>query len=58
MFFVAIPLPVTGAWTGAVAAWLFGVKKKEALLFISFGVVIAGVLVTLISLGFINFFNI
>lgn len=58
MFFVAIPLPVTGAWTGAVAAWLFGIEKKEAVAYISFGVLIAGVLVTLISLGFINFFNI
>ena len=26
ILFVAIPLPVTGAWTGSVAAWLFGFR--------------------------------
>ena len=28
ILFVAIPLPVTGAWTGSLAAFLFGVKKR------------------------------
>ncbi len=58
IFFVAIPLPVTGAWTGAVAAWLFGIEKKEAVAYITLGVIIAGILVTLLSLGFFNIFNI
>ncbi|MFC1860125.1 COG2426 family protein [Chloroflexota bacterium] len=44
--FVAIPLPVTGAWTGSLAAVLFGLKFKHAFLSIFIGVLIAGVIVT------------
>ena len=58
MFFVSIPLPGTGAWTGAIAAWLFGIDKKQSLIYIFFGVIIAGILTTLISLGIFNLFNI
>ena len=48
--FVAIPLPVTGAWTGSVAAILFGFKFKHAFLAIFVGVFTAGVIVTCLSL--------
>ena len=48
--FVAIPLPVTGAWTGSVAAVLFGLKFKHALLSIFVGILIAGVIVTCATL--------
>ena len=48
--FVAVPLPVTGAWTGSLAAVLFGLKFKYAFLSIFIGVVIAGVIVTCLSL--------
>ena len=48
--FVAIPLPVTGAWTGSLAAVLFGLKFKYAFLSILVGVVIAGVIVTCLCL--------
>jgi len=48
--FVAIPLPVTGAWTGSLAAVLFGLKFKHAMLSIFIGVLIAGVIVTCLSL--------
>jgi len=51
MLFVAIPLPVTGAWTGAVAAFLFGMKFRHALLSITFGVLIAGVVVSIVTYG-------
>ena len=44
--FVAIPLPVTGAWTGSLAAVLFGLKFKHAFLSIFFGILIAGTIVT------------
>ena len=44
--FVAIPLPVTGAWTGSLAAVLFGLKFKHAFLSIAIGVFIAGAIVT------------
>ena len=46
VLFVAIPLPVTGAWTGSLAATLFGLKFKHAFLAICIGVLIAGVIVT------------
>ncbi len=58
MIFVSIPLPGTGAWTGSIAAFLFGFEKKRALLFIFLGVILAAIFVTLISLGVINFNNI
>jgi uncharacterized membrane protein len=44
--FVAIPLPVTGAWTGSLAAVLFGLKFKHAMLSIFIGILIAGIIVT------------
>ncbi len=49
--FVAIPLPITGAWTGCVAASLFGIRLRYALPAIIFGVLLAGVIVTLLTLG-------
>ena len=44
--FVAVPLPVTGAWTGSVLAVLLGMKFKYAFSSITSGVVIAGAIVT------------
>ncbi|MBU1672672.1 MAG: small multi-drug export protein [Actinobacteria bacterium] len=44
--FVAIPLPMTGAWSGAVAAFLFDIPFKKALFWIFIGVLGAGVAVT------------
>lgn len=52
--FVAIPLPITGAWTGAIAAHIFGVRRRYAVLCILLGVLIAGVVVTLASKGVIG----
>jgi len=48
--FVAIPLPFTGVWTGSVAAFLFGVKYKHAFWLISLGALLAGILVTSLTL--------
>jgi len=48
--FVAIPLPVTGAWTGSLAAVLFGLSFRHAFLSIFIGVFIAGAIVTCLSL--------
>ncbi len=50
VLFVAIPLPITGAWTGSLAAVLFGIEFKQALFSIFIGVVIAGVIVTCLTL--------
>ncbi len=49
--FVAIPLPITGGYSGAVAAFVFGIPFKKALPLIFLGVMIAGVIVTGLSLG-------
>jgi len=50
--FVAIPLPFTGAWTGAIAAFLFNIKFKRAFPLIALGIVIAGAIVlTIIKAG-------
>ncbi len=46
MLLVAIPLPVTGAWTGSILAVLLGLKFKSAFTSIVAGVLIAGVIVT------------
>ncbi|MFC1908068.1 COG2426 family protein [Chloroflexota bacterium] len=48
--FVAIPLPITGAWTGSLAAVLFGLKFKHAFLSIFIGILIAGAIVTCATL--------
>ncbi len=48
--FVAIPLPATGAWTGAMIASLLGIPMWHALGSILLGVVIAGVIMTVLSL--------
>ena len=48
--FVAIPLPVTGAWTGSMAGHLFGLKWYKTLLACFVGVCIAGVIVSILSI--------
>jgi uncharacterized membrane protein len=44
--FVAIPLPITGAWTGTLGAWILGVSKKRTMAAVILGVAAAGVIVT------------
>jgi hypothetical protein len=46
VLFVAIPAPVTGAWTGSIVAFLLGIEFKRAFPAIMLGVFIAGVIVT------------
>ena len=54
VLFVSIPLPGTGAWSGAIAANLFNFHVKKAFVAITMGVLIAGVLVALASMGVIK----
>ena len=49
--FVAIPLPGTGAWTGCLIAFIFGMKFWKGLICNAFGIVIADLLVTLSLAG-------
>jgi uncharacterized membrane protein len=50
ILFVAIPLPVTGAWTGSLAAYLFGLDFKKSLVCIFVGICTAAFIVTLATL--------
>ena len=52
--FVAIPLPGTGAWTGALAASLLRMKPKESIFPIFMGVVTAGLIMSLLAFGIIK----
>jgi uncharacterized membrane protein len=52
--FVSIPLPVTGAWTGCVAAYLFGIRRRNAFLAIGLGVCLAGGIVLVTFYGLLN----
>lgn len=56
--FVAIPLPVTGAWTGTLGAWILGLDRKKTLLSVIIGVIVAGCIVTAVSLLGISAFSI
>jgi uncharacterized membrane protein len=60
MLFVAIPLPVTGAYSGTLAAWLLKLEMKKAIWYLALGVVIAGVIVsiaTFTGLGILKIFT-
>lgn len=50
LIFVAIPLPGTGGWTGALLASLLHLDKKKSFVVISLGVFIAGLIMTVLSL--------
>ena len=52
--FVAIPLPITGVYTGTVLAWLLDMDWKKAFPAVGLGVIVAGVVVLLITLGVIS----
>jgi len=44
LLFVALPLPITGAWTGSLVAYLFGLNPKKSIVFIFAGVLVAGII--------------
>ena len=52
--FVGIPLPGTGAWTGALIAAMLDMRLKDSVPMIFLGVVAAGFIVTMITLGVIS----
>ncbi len=55
LLFVAVPLPVTGAWSGCAAAFVFGIRLPHAFLAIAAGTVIAALLTTLPAIGIFTF---
>ena len=56
ILFVAVPLPGSGFWTGAIIAYLFDIPKNRALLLIITGLILCAVLVVLATLGIFSFF--
>lgn len=56
VFFVGIPLPMTGAWSGCLLSWALGIERKKSVVAISLGILIAGILIFLGSLGFFELF--
>ena len=54
LFFVGIPLPGTGGWTGSLIAALINMDKKKALIAIICGVVLAGLIVGTLSFGLLK----
>ena len=54
LLFVAIPLPGTGAWTGALIAALLNIRTSKAVPVILIGVCIAAAIMTLITYGVIH----
>ena len=51
LLFVGIPLPGTGAWTGTLAASLLDMDFKSSVIAVMLGVVLAGVIMGLLSMG-------
>lgn len=51
MVFVGIPLPGTGAWTGALAASILDMDFKSSVIAVMLGVIMAGIIMLLLSCG-------
>lgn len=51
MLFVGIPIPGTGAWTGTLAASFLDMDFKKSVIAVTLGVLIAGVIMALASMG-------
>lgn len=54
LLFVGVPLPGTGAWTGSLLAVLLNMNKKKSFIFISLGVLMAGIIMSIISYGILG----
>ena len=52
--YVAIPLPLTGVWTGSLIAYLLGLDRKKSILAIIMGNIVASTIVLLTSLGLLH----
>lgn len=54
VLFVGIPLPGTGAWTGALIASVMAMDKKKAMFAIVLGVILASIIMMILSYGILN----
>jgi len=55
--FVAIPAPGTGAYTGVLLSWFFGLKRKKSFAVVALGVITAGIITTLVTVGGLGIFR-
>jgi len=53
----AIPVPFIGGWTGALASFILEIPAKRGIILVSLGAMISGIIVSLLTLGIINFIN-
>lgn len=51
MIFIGVPLPGTGAYTGALAAFVFGIPIKKSWPFVFGGIIISGLITLLVTVG-------
>lgn len=56
MIFIGIPLPLTGAWTGALAAFVFGIPIRKSWPYVFGGVVISACITLAVTVGIGKFF--
>ena len=56
-FFVAIPAPGTGAYTGVLLSWFFELDRKKSFAVIALGVITAGIITTLLTISGVGLFN-
>lgn len=54
LLFVSTPVPGTGAYTGALMAYLFDLDRKKSALAISLGVLVSSTITTLVALGILS----
>ena len=57
LLFVGIPIPGTGAWTGTLAASLLDMEFKSTTIAVSLGVVLAGIIMSIISITGVHIFG-
>ena len=56
IIFTLIPLPLTGGWSATILAWFFNLKRRKSYLAIFLGILIAGIIVTLTTIGIKSLF--
>ncbi len=57
LILTALPIPLVGGWTGAIASLILEVPAKKGIWLVFFGTLISGIIVSLLSLGLINFIS-
>ena len=56
MLFVGIPLPITGAWTAVLISVFLKLKPFKSYIFISYGLIVSGLIVTYFTIFLPNIF--